>query len=154
MGREVPFDKVIVSMVPSVFQETFPKAPAPSRNEWPLLRAIIELILAAVIAGLLVGEAKVRTTVSPASIAEVPPVFFAIALTKPLPVTGGTTTGGTDGGAPAVIVAVVIAVTVGELADVLIPLAGKLTVILSAEDVTLLQVGAVFTTTKIDGYPG
>ena len=80
-GVVVPL-RVKVRMVPATFQVAPPKLPPRSRKEWPLFRERNELRFALLMAGALVLSEKVSSTLSPASFAPVPPVFFAIALCK------------------------------------------------------------------------
>ena len=103
-------------MYQSTFQEVPPRLPVVSRNEWPLERLNTEPIFPVVIAGLFVDSLNINLTESPASFADVPPVFWATADER----VGAVTS--------AVMVFVVTAVVEGELALRMIASAGRMTV--------------------------
>lgn len=79
VGREELADKVTVNFVPSTFQPEPPKAPDPSLKEWELESIKVLSMVEVFTVGLVVDSEKFNSTLSPASLAEVPPVFLPTA---------------------------------------------------------------------------
>src|SRR5258708_3648640 len=127
--------KVKANMAPSLFQTALLRFPALSKSEWPLLTEKLEVKLPLVITGLFVGSEKFKFTLSPAVLPELPPVSEATALINTGPVVS------------AEMVEVVTAVEVGELVEVTIAFAGRVTVKLSPAAASF-QDPLVFTLTK------
>src|SRR3989344_3076426 len=128
-------DRVMVRMFPSTFQRAPPSTPSASKKLFELFMLRIDAILPALTSGLLVVSEKVSSLLSPASFVEEPPVFLAAAL---------TTLGAV---VSAVRVLVVTAVTLGEFAEVMIPFAARVALMLSA-GLASLQVAEVAIDTK------
>ena len=120
--------KMIVRTVPALFQDVAPKLLPESSREWPLFTRKLFSRLAELTTGLFVLWEKASSMLSPGSLADVPPVFFATALTR---------VGAVATGAMAKILAVVVRVVAGLLAEVVIAFTGRVAVNASAGEIPL-----------------